>query len=117
MRLARTFALVVCLLGCGTAVSNPPAGNCPSDLPTACPSAPSYMTDVAPAITATCFPCHQGSAIQQRPYDSYVEVAADRDAIRTQLLICQMPPAGSPQLTAEQRKALLQWLVCAAPNN
>lgn len=117
MKVARTFALALTLAGCGPGAAPNPNNSCPSDLPTSCPSSPSYMNEVAPLVVTKCGPCHLAASVQQRPLDSYTTLTADRDSVRTQLLVCQMPPTGSPQLSDAERHTLLQWLVCGAQSN
>jgi uncharacterized membrane protein len=93
--------------------------SCPNDLPSACPSpAPSYSQTIAPLISNRCFPCHApGGQEAVTPLTTYSEVFARRTSVLTQVYHCQMPLAGSPQITASERAALLAWLVCDAPDN
>jgi hypothetical protein len=50
-----------------------------------------------------------------RPLDSYDAIYRTRTTVLTQLVRCAMPPASEPKLSAEERAALLGWLVCGAP--
>jgi len=93
---------------------------CPSDLPASCPAAPpSYQAEVRAIIERRCFPCHAsgGTAARKRDFSTYDLVAAQRSPFLNQLYACAMPPEGAPAPTPEERKKLLEWLVCKAPNN
>lgn len=103
-------------LGCG-----PDDGGaaCPSDLPAACPSpAPSYAADVGAIIQSRCASCHApGGEEPSMPLVTYDQIKARAPAMLTQVYACRMPKAGAPPLEPGQRQALLEWLVCKAPNN
>jgi len=92
---------------------------CPNDLPASCPAdAPSYTNDVAPIISERCLVCHgPGGQASNKPLDSYDNVYARRSAVLNQLYACNMPPAGNPAPTEDERLTILNWLVCGAPNN
>lgn len=97
-----------------------PASGCPSDLPASCPAtAPSYQGEVRGIIERRCFPCHAsgGTAAKKRDFSTYDLVAAQRSPFLNQLYACAMPPEGAPAPTPDERKKLLEWLVCKAPNN
>lgn len=109
------FALL--LLGCSTSASEPSEEACPSDRPTSCPTPSPIYADVQPILTAHCTSCHSASGIEStRPLDSYDATFRTRTTVMTQLVKCAMPPAGEPKLSAEERRTLLAWLVCGAPN-
>lgn len=93
--------------------------SCPNDLPASCPvPAPTWATDVAPVIEARCATCHAtGGIAADKPLTSHAEVFARKGAVLNQVHACKMPQAGSPQLTAAERAAVLGWLVCGAPND
>jgi hypothetical protein len=95
------------------------SSDCPNDAPSGCPSAvPSYASTVAPVIEGYCQPCHRsGGMAFDRPFDTYARVYKVRGTILQRVSNCIMPPACAPQLGASQRRALLQWLVCGAPDN
>jgi hypothetical protein len=93
---------------------------CPNDLPAACPDpAPSYAQTIAPLISNRCYPCHGPGGVEQAAHDftSYQGVFDQRTMILDAVYACRMPPGDSPQLSADDRAALLGWLVCHAPNN
>lgn len=98
-----------------------PGGSCPSDLPddTECAgNAPSYAEQTAVLIAERCTSCHFSGNLQSpRIFESYADVFAQRRGMLTQIYSCRMPPEGSPALSAAERRALLQWFVCGAPDN
>ena len=95
------------------------AASCPNDQPAACPSVvPSYASSVAPAIERHCVPCHgPGGMTAGLPFKTYQQVYNARGDILDKLTRCIMPPVCAPQLSHGQRRSLLQWLVCDAPDN
>jgi len=114
MKVAVVLGLIAALAGCGSS-----GGSCPSDLPASCPSpAPSYQSTIAPLISAHCLTCHSpGGQEASFPFVTYQQVFAERSPMLNQVYACHMPPAGEPQLSAQERQELLSWLVCGAPNN
>jgi uncharacterized membrane protein len=107
--------------GCGSS-SPPPAPSCPNDTPDSCPSPmPSYATDVAPILQNRCVPCHGPGGVEAvRPFDTYANITRTSDnpnRMLTQIHACLMPPADQPQLTADERKIILGWIVCNTPDN
>ena len=91
---------------------------CLVDLPTSCPaSVPGYKTDIAPILRQYCVYCHGPSGLAGYPETTYDEVYAQRSAILDQVYGCMMPPSGVPTMSAQDRVALLSWLVCNAPDN
>ena len=93
------------------------ASSCPSDLPASCPGAPpSYADQIAPIIQARCASCHAPGAVEgNHDYTTWVGLYAERGTILSQVYTCAMPQAGSTPLTASERTAVLDWLVCGAP--
>lgn len=94
---------------------------CPSDLPNrdACASAaPSYRGEVAAIIEQRCATCHYPNNLQSGDvFADYEDVYGARQTVLTRVYGCVMPPDGAAPLTPEERRALLQWLVCGAPDN
>jgi hypothetical protein len=84
---------------------------CPSDTPASCPSpAPTYA-DVSPVLETYCARCHQpGQTLPE--LTSYAAAFAARDKVFTTLTGCTMP---MPWPTDNERKLLLAWLICGAP--
>ena len=125
----RSFTMVAALAGVAleaaalAGCSKPAAQSCPNDLPAACPSpAPTFSADVAPLIQKYCAGCHSADGEEPNPLlVSYDSITGSMDAtarmVETQLVQCNMPPAGQPQLTAEERQTILGWLVCGAKDN
>jgi cytochrome c5 len=96
-------------------------GGCPTDLPdeAACDAdAPSYAEQTAAMIDERCRVCHFSGNLQSpRIFESYEDVFEQRRGMLTQIYSCRMPPEGSPALSSTERRALLQWFVCGAPDN
>lgn len=110
-------------MACGPAVN---AGDhdafvCPSGLPSdsACPdSAASYKDAIQPIVDAYCGGCHYaGNRNSSQVLETYDELHQSVSVIEKQIYQCEMPPSGETPLPARERTALLQWLVCGAPNN
>ena len=123
------MALLAGFFGCaGDSESDPPdmvgaAGDsaCPSDLPsnTACASElPSYERDVAPIIEQRCATCHYpGNTQSGDVFEGYDDVYSKRQTVLTRVYSCVMPPEGAASLTQGERRTLLQWFVCGAPQD
>jgi uncharacterized membrane protein len=80
--------------------------------------APSYAATVRPILTSACVSCHHPDSTEaQSSLATYPSVHLVFGAALGQVAACLMPPAGYPQLTAEERTALLAWLACGAPDN
>jgi hypothetical protein len=99
-----------------------PRDDCPLDLPDGgdCPTAsPSYI-DVAPIFAARCSICHQPGGLDSTfRFDSYAAIYNNRQTkldIFTQIYNCRMPPQCAPNLSPDERKVMLEWFVCGAPN-
>jgi hypothetical protein len=84
----------------------PPLPSCPTPMPT--------YADVTPLLQQECVPCHTSNTMG-KDESSYAAILGQTDALLAQVGECLMPPAGSPQLTSDQRALLLGWLVCGAP--
>ncbi len=96
------------------------ASVCPHDLPSTCPSPePSWMNDVEPIIDRACNPCHGVGGVEQSAFDfsTYQGVHKNFGSILSNVYGCLMPPPDAGGLTDAQRRTLLGWLVCAAPDN
>ncbi len=100
------------------------AGPCPNLLPSmpeqvcGTPTAPTYSADVANIFTRSCVSCHGSGADASSfgPLTSYAEAAGSRTEILQQVLLCLMPPPGSPPLTDADRETVLTWVSCGSPN-
>ena len=117
MRASGVFVVLVtaALAGCGS--PSPPA--CPNLLPPSCPSpAPSFSADVDPIIQGHCAPCHAPDGIEPtHPFQTYDQIFAQRTQVLSQVHACKMPPDGGVPLSDDEKRTLLGWLVCDAPNN
>ena len=110
------FGLVLAVSGCRT------SGALPSSTPDepGCPSPPpSYRSEVLPVLREKCFSCHAGSGDEAEDYDlsAFKNVHAQRLAIFGKVRARAMPPAGQEPLTDTERRKLLAWLSCQAPDN
>jgi uncharacterized membrane protein len=107
------------LWACAIPACSTPAANCPADLPTACPAdVPSFKATIAPIVASHCTLCHSADGSQSgQSFGTYDLVYASRSAVLDQIYACNMPPAGAPQLTLDERVTVLAWLVCGSPNN
>jgi uncharacterized membrane protein len=129
----RLWALTVLALvtaaapGCaGSERPDPPpdaalGDDCPNDLPdnAACATrGPSYAEQTAAIIEQRCTICHfAGNTQSTQVFETYAEIFDQRRGMLTQIYSCRMPPEASAQLMSGERSALLQWLVCGAPDN
>ncbi len=106
--------------GCSNGLASPPVP-CPSDLPddADCGTAtPSYASDIAPIFASRCAECHYpGNGQSTQVFETYQQVSSSRQTVLSQVYGCQMPSEGAEPLSADQRRLLLKWLVCGAPEN
>jgi uncharacterized membrane protein len=76
----------------------------------------SYSTGIADILNQRCQPCHAAGGVEATvPLTDYQHVFGERMTLGNQLVTCSMPPDGSPQLTDTERKQILDWLSCGAP--
>lgn len=115
---ALSLALVgAFLLGCpGNGSSG--AGGC-SQVAYSCPSTPpSYAKDVAPIIVARCGACHYpGGIAGDRELEDYKVLYGIRVTVLSEVVTCKMPQAPALPPTDAEKKTLLDWLACGAPDN
>jgi len=116
------------VLGCaGAERPDPPPDaapaddRCPSDLPgdmDCATSAPSYTEQTGAIIEQRCTVCHfDGNTQSRQVFASYDDVFTEKRGMLTQIYSCRMPPPEAAPLSSSERKALLKWLVCGAPDN
>jgi hypothetical protein len=113
-------AVLVAAAPCGCGSDGTATAACPQDLPQTCPSpSPRFAADVQPIFERRCWRCHTGSgeAAASHDFSSYDRIFGQRSAILNQVYACRMPPSEATPLAAEERAALLGWLVCKAPND
>jgi len=121
-RLARLAAIACAVAlgagGCGG--GGPPAtSSCPNDAPDTCPAvAPTFMATVQPILQARCGACHVAGGVESvRPYQTYDQVKKQTMDMFLAISACIMPPADQPQPTADERQAIMGWIVCGAMND
>jgi hypothetical protein len=106
-----------------TSLDAAPAASCPKAQPSSCPSgaAPSYTRDIAPIMKRSCLDCHvQGGTSADRPLDTQAHLKKLSSTMFLQINSCLMPPADAgadAALSFDDRKEILQWLVCGSPDN
>jgi mono/diheme cytochrome c family protein len=114
--------LLVLVLGCSSSPSGDPADSgsastCPN-APDACVKpVPSYRTVIEPIIQNNCATCHSPKGGYGYDESTYAQVYAQYSSILSVVGGCTMPPSTLPSLPEDERQALLDWLVCEAPNN
>ncbi len=123
----RAAAVVVCALApaafaaaCSSSGASSSSSDCPNDLPATCPpNPPSYAATVAPIFERRCLACHGEGGVEsaQFNFSTYDGVQKHASPILNQVYACLMPPPDAGAPTADERHALLAWLVCHAPNN
>lgn len=115
------------LAACGGESGSAPAGDmasgtgdgaCPRDLPSrdAClDGAPTYVRDTAAIVERRCATCHYpDNPFSEAVLVEYEALLARRQTLLSRIYACVMPPEGAPALSASERAALLEWLVCGA---
>ncbi len=110
--------MCLCLFSgaCSDAPSTP---SCPNDYPATCPTgAATFAADVAPLIQARCAYCHVPGK-ELPTLDSYGNIFDAGSHILMQLTHCPalMPPPPVMPLSADERRVILSWFACGAPNN
>ena len=109
-------SLVLVVSGCATSSAAP----APTPEVAGCPlPVPSYRADVEPVLRNKCFACHAGNggAVEDLDLSTFEKVHGGRVVIEGKLRARAMPPAGRPQLTDPERRTILSWLGCNAPEN
>ena len=87
---------------------------CPAPPPLGCPSnALTFDTGIGELLHSRCFPCHSADGVERsRQLTDYAHVSREPMSIASQLASCSMPPPGSPPLTSDERRQILDWLAC-----
>jgi hypothetical protein len=110
-----------CVRGPDGSIGDPAPPNCPDDQPSQsdCPDAtPSYQSEIAPIIQERCTVCHVPGGLEpDKLFDSYERILPQRARMLVFIYSCRMPPTCATQLTSDERRKLLKWFVCSAPNN
>ncbi len=110
------FGLVLIVSGCRAAAATPG----PTSEVSGCPTPPpSYRAGVEPVLRERCFACHAGNGdeVEDHDFSTFEKVHAQRADIEGKVRARAMPPAGRPQLTERERRTLLAWIGCRAPEN
>jgi hypothetical protein len=117
-----------CLTGCSdgdgevTDAGSSDEPPCSIVLPT-CPadagSWPSWSGQVQGIVSQSCGGCHTDGGIEESQFNfsTYGDVHHLFGSMLDQVYGCNMPPADAAPLTPTNQQALLEWLVCAAPDN
>ena len=58
-----------------------------------------------------------GDEVEDHDFSTFEKVHAQRADIEGKVRARAMPPAGRPQLTQPERRTLLAWIGCRAPEN
>jgi mono/diheme cytochrome c family protein len=89
------------------------------DYPMSCPTpVPSYAAEVQAIFQAKCATCHApGGQRSESPLTTWLQIQSRLSTVVQWTNDCRMPPVGAPALTSDERKAMLGWFVCNAPNN
>ena len=119
------LAVSLVVAGCADAPLSPDAGSaaadagpgCPNDLPASCGVAPSYAARVAPILERRCTACHGADGPNSPALTTYQQVHAWRGPVLNHLYACDMPPDHVEPPSPEERRDVLMWLVCGAPDN
>lgn len=109
------LALSTFLAACGP---KPAAKDCPAlnDQPDCSTQTLSYSSGISDLVNRACMPCHApGGEESSVPLTDYKHVAGESMTIGNELVLCEMPPDGSPELGEDDRKQMLDWLSCGAP--
>jgi hypothetical protein len=113
----RNLPFLLLLLGLVTGCGQPASKACPPDEPAGCvdPSL-GYDAGIAAILSDRCRPCHAAGGVEASVLlTDYPHVSGARMTVGNQLVTCSMPPQGSPQLSDAERKQILDWLSCGAP--
>src|SRR5262245_29009516 len=115
-RASCALGLALALAGCNSKDGSADAGTCPRDVPDACVQpAPAFAADVLPIINARCGSCHAEDA-GQWPLNQYQYVIDWEPSFVSDIIGCTMPPADAGiELTTDERRILLNWIACGAP--
>lgn len=92
---------------------------CSGETVSSCPSEGSvtYEADIKQILDAKCTDgCHTpGGEESGTRIDSYSTAKVRAQTIRRQVEGCAMPPSDEPLLSDEERRLLLTWIACGAP--
>lgn len=108
---------VIAALSAANCASKASPDECSVNVPASCPDPSlSYASGVGDTFTTTCSMCHAPGEVESAvPLTNYDEVKENLTSVAGQVETCAMPPAGSPTISAHDRQAILNWIVCGAP--
>lgn len=87
---------------------------------TECDSTISYSSQIAPLITTYCIGCHSAGGPGSGDFSTYagLKLKADNGTLKNRIVdIKDMPQAGSPPLSEDERKLINCWIKQGALNN
>lgn len=87
---------------------------------TECDSVVSYSEDIAPLVTNYCINCHIAGGIGSGDFTDYnvLKQKADNGMLKFRIVdLKDMPQAGAPTITEEQRAMIHCWIKQGAPQN
>lgn len=106
-------------IGCSSDGGGSPAPSCGPVPRNECPDAgaPSFAQEVFSVLDEKCNVCHAHDP-KLWPLTDYSHVSDWRSQIETTVAGCTMPPSGSSvALTEDERRQILIWTICGAPDN
>jgi len=112
-------ALLVCALLAATAgaCGSPPGASCPEDYPKTCPTPePTFSGQAQAILQSYCQACHEVGGLN-RALTTWAQINADLADVVVRVKSCNMPPAGAPVPTTEERATLQGWFRCGALDN
>jgi mono/diheme cytochrome c family protein len=87
---------------------------------TECDSTISYADDIAPLMTDYCISCHTPGGPGAGDFTGYTELKqkADNGTLKNRVVdLKDMPQAGAPTLSEDQRSIINCWIKQGAPDN
>ncbi len=73
-----------------------------------------YVTTAKSIFEAKCITCHGPSNVGPGNYNDLNILRSNLSSIRNWVEAGTMPPAGSPQLTEDEKASVLKWIDCGA---
>ena len=122
----RVLAMALLLAACkGSAADPPDSGQPPNcafiDASACVQPTPSYATDIVPILDRRCNSTCHAPGVGPWPLNNYSDVFDWADIIGSYIETCGMPPddagAGDGNMTDDERRTVLNWLACGAPDN
>ena len=93
-------------------------GACTASVSSSCPGSPGFQARILPIFQRGCVACHApGGREASRPLTTHGEIFPRRSSVLSQLASCAMPPPDGAPISDADRKLVLDWLVCGAPDD